>query len=128
MFFYSPKHKDTLPKYDTFPLVFPINFYGDGFLGLNFHYLGAGGRLALLSALKATATNDKYDDSTKLKISYEILNRSAQYSGFQPCVKRYLYGYVASRYLYIEPRNWDYALNLPTESFVTKSPNIRGGR
>lgn len=128
MFFYDPKYKDILPTYDTFPLVFPINFYGNGFLGMNFHYLGAGGRIALLHALKTTANNDKYDDSTKLKISYDILNASAQYSGFKPCIKRYLYSHVASRYLYIEPRNWDYALNLPTESFVTKSQNIRGGR
>jgi len=128
MFFYDPKHKDTLPTYDTFPLVFPVNFYGDGFLGLNLHYLSGGGRSGLMGALKEAANNDKYDDSTKLKISYDILNRSAQYSGFKTCVKRYLYSHVASRYLYIEPRNWDYALTLPTESFVTKSQNIRGGR
>jgi hypothetical protein len=128
MFFYDPKHKDTLPRYDTFPLVFPINFYGDGFLGINFHYLPPGGRVALLNALKDTASNDKYDDSTKLKISYSILNNVAGRSGFKDCVKRYLYSFVQSRYLYVEPRNWDFALNLPTESFVTKSQNIRGGR
>ena len=40
MYFYSynPKWKDKLPWYDTFPLVFPIERYSDGFLGLNFHY------------------------------------------------------------------------------------------
>ena len=128
MFFYNPKHRDTLPKYDTFPLIFPINFYSDGFLGINLHYLPPGARLALLNILKDTMSNDKYDDSTKLNISYRILNNVASRTGFKDCVKRYLYSFVQSRYLYIEPRNWDFALNLPTESFVTKSQNIRGGR
>ena len=39
MFLYDPKHKDTLPYYDSFPLIFPIEFYGDSFLGINLHYL-----------------------------------------------------------------------------------------
>ena len=37
MFFYDPKHKKTLPYYDTFPLVLPLETYNDGFLGLNLH-------------------------------------------------------------------------------------------
>ena len=37
MFTYNPKHKKTLPYYDTFPLVLPIEKYPDGFLGINFH-------------------------------------------------------------------------------------------
>ena len=128
MFLYDPKNKATLPMYDTFPLVFPINFYGNGFLGINLHYLPRGGRAALLNALTDTATNDKYDDSTKLKISYDILNRSSQYSGFQQCVKRYLYSHVGGRYLYVEPKNWNFAINLPTERFVRNSNNIKGNR
>ena len=34
-FAYDPKWKDKLSKYDKFPMVFPIELYGDGFLGLN---------------------------------------------------------------------------------------------
>ena len=37
-YFYDPKTKDTLPYYDKFPLVIPIERYPDGFLGLNLHY------------------------------------------------------------------------------------------
>ena len=36
MFFYDPKFKKTLPYYDTFPLVLPLEKYTDGFLGINF--------------------------------------------------------------------------------------------
>ena len=32
-FKYDPKHKKTLPYYDTFPLIFPVEQYNDGILG-----------------------------------------------------------------------------------------------
>ena len=38
-FFYDPKYKKTLPYYDTFPLVLPIERIPGGFAGINFHYL-----------------------------------------------------------------------------------------
>ena len=47
MFFYDPKFKKTLPYYDTFPLVLPLENYPDGFLGINFHYLPMNLRLQL---------------------------------------------------------------------------------
>ena len=34
-YWYDPKTKDKLPRWDRFPLVIPIERYGDGFLGLN---------------------------------------------------------------------------------------------
>jgi hypothetical protein len=37
-YYYDPKTKDTLPYYDKFPLVIPIERYSDGFLGLNLHF------------------------------------------------------------------------------------------
>jgi len=121
MFFYDPKTKDKLPYYDNFPLIFPINFYSDGFLGINLHYLPPYARAQLMNALYETANNDKYDASTKLQISYRILNSSASFSGFKVCVKRYLHQHVQSLFLYVEPKNWDTALMLPTERFVKAS-------
>jgi len=38
MFIYDPKLKDKLPYYDTFPLVLPVEEYGNGFLGINLHF------------------------------------------------------------------------------------------
>ena len=37
LFFYDPKFKETLPYYDTFPLVLPLEGFRGGFLGMNFH-------------------------------------------------------------------------------------------
>ena len=38
-FKYNPKLRATLPYYDMFPLVMPIQAAPGGFLGINFHYL-----------------------------------------------------------------------------------------
>ena len=50
-FFYDPKLKDSLPYYDRFPLVIPIERYQNGFLGLNLHYIHPKQRIILLDKL-----------------------------------------------------------------------------
>jgi hypothetical protein len=117
MFFYDPKLKNELPYYDTFPLIFPIEFRNNGFLGINLHYLPHVLRAKLMNAIYSTINNTKYDESTKLKISYSILNSSSKYRYFKPCIKQYLLDHVKSKYMCIEPRLWDAALMLPTERF-----------
>ena len=121
MFGYMPKHKDTLSFYDRFPLVFPIDLYDDGFLGINLHYLPQKLRAKLMDALYLTINNKKYDLTTRLKINYEILKNSSKMRFFKPCLKRYLRGHVMQKFLYIDSDNWDKALFLPTERFAKKS-------
>jgi hypothetical protein len=121
MFHYSAKHKDTLPYWDRFPLVFPIELYPDGFLGINLHYISPIVRAKLMNALYETLNNQHNDDTTRLKISYEILRSASQFKYFKPCVKRYLYSHVRSRYMYISPAEWDVTIMLPTENFVGAS-------
>jgi hypothetical protein len=121
MFHYSAKHKDTLPYWDRFPLVFPIELYPDGFLGINLHYISPVVRSKLMNSLYATLNNKNYDDTTKLKINYEVLRSASQFRYFKPCVKRYLFSHVKSRYMYINPTEWDVTIMLPTEQFVGAS-------
>ena len=118
LFYYDAKYKDTLPYWDRFPLVIPIEMYKDGFLGLNLHYISPLARAKLLNALYATLNNKNYDDTTRLKINYRILSNASQFSYFKPCVKRYLFSHVKSRYFYITPSEWDTTIMLPTEQFV----------
>lgn len=125
MFVYDPKHKETLPIYDRFPLVFPIKFYHDGFLGINMHYLPRGARAMLMDALYMTINNKKNDTTTRLRISYDLLNNSIRMRYFKPCVKRYLDAHVVQNFIYIEPMNWDKALMLPTERFVDNKTTRR---
>lgn len=118
MYFYDAKHEKTLPFYDKFPLVFPIHFYGDGFLGLNMHYLPPMERAALMSALYKTATNKKLDKSTVLQINYGILKTYAtRFQGYKNCVKRYLFSYIKSRMQYVSPSDWDKALMIPMQKW-----------
>jgi hypothetical protein len=120
-FVYDAKHKNKLPYWDKFPLVFPIEFYNDGFLGINLHYLPRQERAILMDSLYSLTSNKKMDSSTILRVSYEILSRSSRFKLFQPCVKRYLVQHVRSRFMYINPKYWDMALMLPSEQFVGAS-------
>ena len=117
MYYYDPKHKKTLPYYDRFPLVFPYRKVPGGFMGINLHYLPLIYRAKLMDALYDVANNDKFDETTKLKMNYSILNSSSKFKYFAPCVKHYLFNHVQSKFLRIEPKFWDAALMLPTEKF-----------
>jgi len=118
MFMYDPKNKSTLPYYDKFPLVFPINFYSDGFLGINLHYIPPEIRAVLMDRLYSTINNDSINENTKLQLNYEMLTGASRFKYFKPCVKRYLYSHVVSGFKYVSPLDWDKAIMLPTERFV----------
>ena len=120
-FNYDPKYKDTLPVYDKFPLVIPMDIYDDGFLGLNLHYLDPYSRLVLLDRLHDFINNDKYDDTTRFRLSYDLLASSRRYRLIDQCVKRYLYSHIMSSLIYVEPDQWETAIFLPTEKMVYKS-------
>lgn len=120
-FFYNPKLKDSLPYYDRFPLVIPIELYPYGFLGLNLHYIHPKQRIILLDKLAETASNDRYDEKTKLKISYDYLKAASKIYEAQPCLKKYLFKHVESRFLEIFSNEWDIAALLPVEQFVGAS-------
>ena len=120
-FFYDPKTKDSLPYYDRFPLVIPIERYSDGFLGLNLHYIHPKQRIILLDKLSDTATNKRFDEKTKLRLSYQYLASASTAFQAMPCIKRYLFGHLTSRFLEIPADEWDIAALLPVEQFEKAS-------
>lgn len=122
-FLYDPKTKDTLPYYDKFPLIFMIGPAPKGFMGINLHYLPPILRAQLMNSLYDLLNNNKYDETTKLRISYDVLSKASKYRFFKPCVKRYLTNHVRSRLIMIYPEEWDIALMLPTQKFVGASSN-----
>ena len=117
-FVYNPKLKDTLSFYDLFPLVIPIDTYSDGFLGLNLHYLAPVPRAKLLDALSDFTTNNKYDDKTRIAVSYQMLKNLSNTEAFRPCLKKYLSQHIRSQFLRIDANEWDIAIFLPVESFI----------
>ena len=120
-FWYDPKHKDTLPMYDRFPLVFPIERYPDGFLGLNLHYLSFNERSALLNSLMKFRNNNKMNATTKLRVTYDLLNSTSRIAGaMRPCIKRYLFTQVRSSFVEVTADEWDKAMQLPVAVWVSK--------
>ena len=130
LYMYDPKYKATLPHWDMFPLVFPIDIYVGGFLGLNMHYLPPGARAALIRSLKnLTLSDDKYNTKTRLEgLTYMTLKEyGAYFSGYQNCVKRYLNGHVVNGSMFmVHPSQWEYTISLPLQKWVV-NPNSRYG-
>jgi hypothetical protein len=121
MFQYNPKYAETLPYYDRFPLIFPFRVQADRFWGINLHYLPHNLRAALMDSLYDLATNQRYDESTRIQGSYSVLNRAARSRWIEPCVKQYLFSQLESRFFYVYPSEWDIALFLPLERFAKAS-------
>lgn len=121
MFFYDPKHKETLPYYDRFPLVIVIGPAEGGFLGLNLHYLPPALRAKFLDGLLEITNNNKYTDSTKFNITYDMLKKAARFKYFKPCVKHYLSDHVRSRFAKVQSPEWEIAVFLPTADFAKAS-------
>jgi len=121
MFFYDPKNKQTLPYYDTFPLVIVVKKAPGGFHGLNLHYLPPLLRARFLDNLLDNTNNMSYDDSTSFSINYRLLQASSKMRFFKPCFKHYLTSNVRSRFAYVPPAEWEIATFLPTADFQKAS-------
>ena len=121
LFAYDPKFKKSLPYYDRFPLVLPVDEADGGFVGLNMHYLPLRQRAVLMDALYETVSDQRYNEKTRLRLNYNILKSASKYKAFKPTFKKYLGSQVKSRFLKIEPVEWDIALFLPLQKFEKAS-------
>ena len=118
MYGYDPKLKKELPYYDRFPLVFPFSKTQDGFMGLNMHYLPYQLRIVLLDRLMTFKSNNRLDETTKLKYSWQIIDGVSRFAAAKPCVKQYLTGHVRTQFRQIPSSDWATAMLLPVERFV----------
>jgi hypothetical protein len=121
IFHYDPKLKNALPYYDTFPLVIPIALYGDGFLGLNLHYLPPTMRASFLNKLIAYANTSPGDTRIRMNITYDILKNAQNLNAYLPCIKRYLVDHIRGRMVRLQPHEWPLVVNLPYEAFQKAS-------
>ena len=120
MFFYKydPKFAKKLPYWDMYPLVFPFERAPGGFYGLNLHYIPPRDRAVLMDNLNQYASNNKYDKTTRLELSYRLLKR---YGRAVPCVKRYLGDRIVSQTVRIDADEWEIAIFLTVERFQKES-------
>lgn len=131
---YDPKLKDVLPYYDRFPLTIPLNYYDDGYLGLNLHYLPPGARLSFFEELaeyenrkgsfdtfKSALLRD-YGRTNVLGITYPKLKQAIQLDAYKVCIKRYLFSHVRSPFLDLDPKYWEDVVMLPVQRFAKGKP------
>jgi len=116
LFGYDPKFKETLPYYDRFPLIFPIDFAKGGFYGINFHYLQPGARVNFLRQLSRFASDKNFDSKTR----YNIGELSGRY--YKKTIKHYLYSQVRTSFLNIPADEMAIAIFLPVARFKKGSP------
>ena len=117
MFFYDPKLKKTLPYYDTFPLVLPLEPIKGGFMGMNFHYLPPLLRFRLLQRMQRFADGG-LNEKTKIDATYDDVKTI---NLVKPTIKKYLYSYVQTGFLRINADEAATAIYLPVQRFKKAS-------
>ena len=70
-----------------------------------------------------TINQNNMDLTTRVRVSYQILKSASNLRFYRPCIKRYLFSNIRSRYLFIDPDRWDIALMLPSARFVKAGIN-----
>lgn len=118
LFNYDPKHKQTLPVYDEWPMTFFFNsFKGDGvkfgergvhyLLGLNMHYLPPKLRLRLFTDLVKLKNDSTLRKKTRLKLQWKVINGLATSRYAEHAVKMYRVDHIRSRLAQINPDQWE---------------------
>ena len=116
LFGYDPKHKDRLPYYDVFPLIFPLEPAKGGFIGLNFHYLPPLARVRFLRSLANTTTDKKFDKRTRYNINWR------NNTFMKKTAKHYLFNQVRTSFLNITAEEMAIAIFLPVARFKKGRP------
>ena len=124
MYTYNPKLRVILPYYDIFPLTILVGPAPGGFFGINLHYLPPKVRAIFLDHLNDVATNQKFDKTTRFKITYNILKSAAKYKYFRPCFKHYLSRHINSKIMKVDASEWNVAIFLETQTFRKKSTSF----
>ena len=70
-----------------------------------------------------TINNDNMDETTRLRLSWAKLKTVGKAFKAKPCVKRYLFKHVDSRFLEITADEWDIAALLPFQNFQGATAN-----
>lgn len=121
-FLYDAKMKDVLPYWDKFPLVLIVEPYEDGFLGLNLHYIPPSFRYKILQQLSRLNTDTKYDNKTRIRLSWELLKTATRIKFVRRCIKRYLDDHRRSKMVKIPYNEWPHVIMLPSQRFTGATP------
>lgn len=114
---YDPKHKDTLPYYDSFPLILCLDVLKDGWTGINLHYIPPKIRSVLFGQMLEHLNNDSFDERTKFKLTWAKLKQFSKHKYFRHAIKRYLTQQLGTPLFKIPAHQWGIVAMLPTARF-----------
>ena len=112
--------------YDAFPLIFLLTETPESFEGINFHYMVPTERIKLLGRMFEYLNSEDFDNRTKLFSSKfkKTIKENSLFRFARVCYRVYNPGRVASKIIQVHPMDWELAITVPTEKFVTPA----GGR
>ena len=70
-----------------------------------------------MDQLKMFTNNKKYDETTKLRLTYNMLKGFSKIKRAKPTIHRYLSSKVNSKFVLVNADEWEVALFLPVERF-----------
>jgi hypothetical protein len=73
-----------------------------------------------MNKLYETLTDDCFDEKTKLRINYNLLQGASRYAAFKHCLKKYLFGHIRSKIIEVQAKDWEIALMLPVDFFASE--------
>ena len=115
MFAYDPMTKETLPYWDSLPLVVICDPLPTGFSGINLHYLSPLLRANLLDRLMPSI--DKVDSDSKLRSDWSFVRNFSRFPETRKSTKRYLTQQIRGQMIEVNPRHWKSAVFLPVQQF-----------
>lgn len=126
-FKYDAIHKEELPYWDQYPLVFFFDAFkseknGKSYLlGLNLHYLPPKMRLALFAELVKIRSEKRFRKNTKLKMTWSYLATMSKHNLVRPCVKMYRVDHIKTRFVQVPADEWEIVIPLQLSVFKKAS-------
>jgi hypothetical protein len=107
--------------YDAFPLVFCLAEYPNLIEAFNFHYMEPALRARLLGKMFMYLNNEDFNNKTKLFASKfrKVIQDNRLFRHAKAAYKTYKPGRIRSKILEVHPLDWELAIMLPTERFIT---------
>ena len=125
MFHYDAKWKDTLPYWDKYPIVVPLELYSDGFLGINIHYISPSMRVPLLQKMfEFTKDNEELEGDARMIIDYDTTQLESGLRNAGPCIKRYLTSHIGARITRVPKEQWETLMMMPTAKFNVNANTV----
>lgn len=113
---YDPKTKETLPFYDTMPLILCTSVTPNGHYGIAFHYLPPKIRLKIIQEMYKVSKMTS-NDNMKFRLSWakaqQLVHAIGQDKWLKHSIKQYLHSHVKSDMIKVAGDNIEPMLFLP---------------